>query len=246
MSPALFRAGLDGLYEYDLIETEDFEEAYQIFLDQYDAINVTAPFKEKACQKADILSEECKAIGACNILKKTPQGILAANTDYIGVMQSIIAHQMTGKIKPLTLVVGCGGAGKAAAYAARELGNDVVILNRTPGKAQPFTERPINEFRKWFRKAGTIIYTLPLPIEAIESLSESDIRGGFLRRSSKVILEANYKDPSFSGSVLSRLMTVNPDITYISGKDWLLHQAAEAYRIFTEEEPNITEMHKVL
>lgn len=246
MSPALFRAGFDGLYEYDLIETEDFEEAYRIFLDRYDAVNVTSPFKEKACQKADILSKECKAIGACNILKKTPEGILSANTDYIGVMQSIIAHQMTGKFKPLTLVVGCGGAGKAAAYAARELGNDVIILNRTPGKAEPFTERPLEEFRKWFRKAGTIIYTLPSPIEAIEGLSDSDIRGGFFRRSGKVILEANYKDPSFSESVLSHLRAVNPDITYISGKEWLLQQAVEAYRIFTEEEPNIAKMRKVL
>jgi hypothetical protein len=85
LSPALFKAGYDGKYTYDLIETPDFEEAYQRFLNDYDGINVTAPFKELAIRKADILSEECKAIGATNLLIKTPEGIKAYNSDFLGV-----------------------------------------------------------------------------------------------------------------------------------------------------------------
>ena len=85
LSPALFKAGYDGRYPYDLIETPDFEEAYQIFLNEYDGINVTAPFKELAVQKADILSEECRIIGATNLLVKTTEGIKAYNSDYLGV-----------------------------------------------------------------------------------------------------------------------------------------------------------------
>ena len=87
LSPALFKAGYDGRYQYDLIETEDFEEAYERFLKDYDGINVTAPFKELAVRKADILSEECRRIGAANILTKTPEGIKAHNSDYLGVRQ---------------------------------------------------------------------------------------------------------------------------------------------------------------
>ena len=87
LSPALFKAGYDGRYQYDLIETEDFEEAYERFLKDYDGINVTAPFKELAVRKADILSEECRRIGAANILIKTPEGIKAHNSDYLGVRQ---------------------------------------------------------------------------------------------------------------------------------------------------------------
>ena len=48
LSPALFKAGYDGRYPYELIETSEFDEAYQRFLDGYDGINVTAPFKELA------------------------------------------------------------------------------------------------------------------------------------------------------------------------------------------------------
>ena len=60
LSPFLFRAGYEGKYPYELIETSDFEEAYRRFLSEYHGINVTAPFKELAYAKADILSEECK------------------------------------------------------------------------------------------------------------------------------------------------------------------------------------------
>ena len=85
LSPALFRAGYDDRYPYDLIETPDFEQAYQRFIKEYDGINVTAPFKELAFKKADILSEECRRIGAANLLVKTPEGVKAYNSDYMGV-----------------------------------------------------------------------------------------------------------------------------------------------------------------
>ena len=85
LSPALFRAGYDGRYPYELIQTPDFEEAYARFLTDYDGINVTAPFKELAIRKADILSDECQAIGATNLLVNTPEGVKAYNSDYLGV-----------------------------------------------------------------------------------------------------------------------------------------------------------------
>lgn len=85
LSPALFKAGYDGQYPYNLIEGEDFESSYRRFIEGYDGINVTAPFKEKAFAKADILSEECRLIKATNLLVKTSEGIKAYNSDYLGV-----------------------------------------------------------------------------------------------------------------------------------------------------------------
>ena len=259
LSPALFRAGFNGLYSYDLIKGEDFEESIKHFLEGYDAINVTAPFKEEACTKADIVSSECKATQACNVLMKTPNGILAANTDFSAVMKCLIPHQITGKVNPLTVVIGCGGAGKAAAYAACELGNKVIILNRTFNKAHKFAEhlsqlnsrydvsvRPIDEFCRWFRKAGTIIYTLPTCIDQVNDLKSSDIRGKIIGHDNKIILEANYKNATFSEDRLKMLTYKNPKIRYINGKEWLLEQAVEAFGLFTGREPNIQEMIKVI
>ena len=40
MSPTLFRAGYNGRYPYELIETPDLEEAYARFIQEYDGSNV--------------------------------------------------------------------------------------------------------------------------------------------------------------------------------------------------------------
>ncbi len=260
LSPALFRAGFGGLYDYDLIEGKDFEKSYETFLNEYEAINVTAPFKEKAYSKAEIVSPECKVIGACNVLKKTKDGILAANTDYFGIMKTLLPYHNTEKIKPITMVVGCGGAGKAAAYAARILGNDVIILNRDINKAEDFAQKlldnvsgistvtaaSLSDFCRYFRLAGTIIYTLPLAIPQLKELKRTDIQGGLFKKLPKVILEANYLNPSFTTERLSELQTINPKIKYASGKEWLVYQAVEAYEIFTGEVPNIQKMMNVI
>ncbi|MBR5564192.1 MAG: hypothetical protein IKW11_08220 [Bacteroidales bacterium] len=260
LSPALFRAGFGGLYDYDLIEGKDFEKSYETFLNEYKAINVTAPFKELAYSKAEIISPECEVIGACNVLKKTDDGILAANTDYLGIMKALLPYHNTEKIKPITMVVGCGGAGKAAAYAARILGNDVIILNRDINKAEDFAQKlldnvsgistvtaaSLSDFCRYFRLAGTIIYTLPLAIPQLKELKRTDIQGGLFKKLPKVILEANYLNPSFTTERLSELQTINPKIKYASGKEWLVYQAVEAYEIFTGEVPNIQKMMNVI
>ena len=119
LSPALFKAGYDGLYPYELIETPDFEEAFSVFLKEYDGINVTAPFKELALKKADIISEECRMIGATNLLVKTADGVKAYNSDYLGLRLWLSEVSKGMNERPRVLIVGMGGAGKAAAAAAR-------------------------------------------------------------------------------------------------------------------------------
>ena len=45
LSPRLFEAAYGGRYAYDLIEGAVFDTSWQRFLDDYDGINITAPFK---------------------------------------------------------------------------------------------------------------------------------------------------------------------------------------------------------
>ena len=174
LSPALFKAGFDGRYPYDLIETENFEEAYERFMMDYDGINVTAPFKELAVRKADILSEECRQIGAANILIKTPDGIKAYNSDYLGVRQWLSEVVEGLNIGPTILIVGLGGAGKAAAEAARSLGFRTILMNRTRFSDEI---RPLEEFCRCFREADIIIYNIPMVIPQVAELTEDDYRG---------------------------------------------------------------------
>ena len=234
LSPALFKAAYDGKYAYDLIEGEDFETSYRRFIEEYDAINVTAPFKEAAFAKADILSEECASTGATNLLVKTPEGIKAYNSDFLGVRMWL--SEVTEDLKDVKiLIVGLGGAGKAAAAAAESLGMDVIRMNRTVRDSQT---HPLDDFRKCFRKANIIIYNIPAAIPELKELTDSD----FNEDKPKLILEANYKDPSLR----EMMESFGSKAVYTGGETWLLYQAMTGYKILTGEKPDLTKMSDVL
>ena len=238
LSPVLFKAGYDGRYPYELIETADFEEAYARFLEGYDGINVTAPFKELAYAKAEILTDECKTIGATNLLVKTPEGIKAYNSDYLGVRM-----WLSDALSPLkavkVLIVGLGGAGKAAAAAAESLGMEVIRMNRT---IKDDTVRPLDDFTECFREADIIIYNIPTAIPALNELTDNDFTPG----KPKFIMEANYKNPSFDEGLIDRMKRANPLVEYTGGRTWLLYQAVTGYEIFTGEKPDLAMMSDVL
>ena len=240
LSPALFKAGYEGRYPYELIEGENFEESYKKFLEESDGINVTAPFKELAFAKADILSPECESVGATNLLVKTPLGVKAFNSDFLGVrmwLEEVAAEVLTEKIS--VLIVGLGGAGKAAVAAAESLGMKVVRMNRT---VRDEKTRPLDDFKECFKEADIIIYNIPTSIQALNELTDKDFTPG----KPKFILEANYKDPSFGKEILAKMQTVNPLARYTGGKTWLLYQAVTGYEIFTGEKPDLAGMYDVL
>ena len=267
LSPALFKAGYDGKYPYELIETADFEDAYRRFLESYDGINVTAPFKELAYAKADILSEECKVIKATNLLVKTPEGIKAYNSDYLGVRRwlSEVAEglkrtpptpsswapppaargvaRFSSPQPPLTavkaLIVGLGGAGKAAAAAAESLEMEVIRMNRT---IKDERTKSLSDFRECFREADIVIYNIPAAIPGLSGLTDEDFGAG----KPKYILEANYKNPSFDEGFIRKMKKANPLAEYTSGKTWLLYQALTGYELFTGEKPDLGRMSAVL
>ena len=147
----------------------------------------------------------------------------------------------------------------AAAYATSvKFGHQTVIINRNVEKAQKFVDgfsygsrisaAGLETFAEHFKDADVIVYTLPVAIPAIDALTRSEIRGvGFFQRSkSKIILEANYKDPAFTPELKSKLQKVNPAIQFIDGKEWLLHQAIGAYIHFGLSKPDVDAMRKVI
>ena len=267
LSPALFGAGYDNRYPYELIETPDFEQAYERFLQDYDGINVTAPFKELAYAKADILSDECRIIKATNLLVKTPEGVKAYNSDYLGVRMWLeevarLSNPQQPQRTHKVLIVGLGGAGKAAAIAAASLGMDMILMNRNMDKALTVAQSiasmedapvarvmPLDDFRQAFRESDIIIYNIPTAIAALEELTDEDFCGlehGPEKRGSKHILEANYKNPSFDKELIDKMIKANPKARYTHGQKWLLYQAVTGYEIFTGKRPDLDRMTAVL
>lgn len=95
-------------------------------------VNVTIPHKLAALALADDMTVAAQAIGAANTLTFEGGRIHADNTDAPGLIAAI-GEPVAGRT---ALVLGAGGAGRAAAWALRTAGARVVVWNRTPERAR--------------------------------------------------------------------------------------------------------------
>lgn len=287
-SPELFREAYGGKWPYDLLEGDDFEPLWKKFLEEYDGVNITAPYKEAAFKQILALAKDgfgtisgpALRCGAVNIAVKAEDGrISGENSDFQAVILCIAeavfpgitsefietfgpqnavkkVHQFflaKGKEKMLSLgsaedsgnikalVIGCGGAGKAAAVAAAELGCTVTLANRTMERAALFA-LDVPEYRfavcptallgAAVRNSDIIIYAASGPIDEITRLGKDDFIAAS-GREPKIILEANYFSPVFSGKLLEEALEAGA--TYIGGQEWLRAQAVAGYPILTGE-----------
>jgi shikimate dehydrogenase len=221
LSPTLFSAAYDGRYSYDLLDFEVFEDAWNTFLAQYTGINVTAPFKQDAYAHVDWLSESARATGAVNLVVKADAGLRGYNTDVDGIVNSV---REVGLPVADALVVGTGGAARAAIVAAQKLGCQVTVAGRSAEKVESLTrtfgcsDASLGEVPSL--TPGLVIYTIPggAPVPPGLNFAES------------VVLEAEYKRPALS--------TLHCK-AYVPGKRWLLWQAAAGYELFTGEKPDM-------
>ncbi|MCG8441200.1 MAG: shikimate dehydrogenase, partial [Caulobacterales bacterium] len=87
-----------------------------------------------ALDAADEASPAARALGAANLLTVSEDRLFADNTDVIGFRAGLTERGVA--ITGPALIVGAGGAARAAAYALREAGADpVTLVNRTDAKA---------------------------------------------------------------------------------------------------------------
>lgn len=236
LSPKLFEAAyaynqeISKNYRYDLIETETFEEAIEIIeREKYYAFNVTAPFKEQAYSFTDIRENHVSDAQAANLLIRGERGFKAYNSDYWGVKNLLDERIRSLEIDPDTtslLVIGCGGAGRAAAIAARDIGFKTSVSNRTSQTGGRFAQEnnlifiPFEYLPTVISEFAIIFYTLPLHTPIAD----------MLKKSSSIIIEANYKNPSINRT----------------GYEWLYFQAATGFLLMTKMGPHGGEMENFL
>jgi shikimate dehydrogenase len=96
--------------------------------------NVTVPHKVAVVDLCDVLTEEARLIGAVNTLHWTDDGLVGDNTDATGLADAL-AHDVGLHPAERTLLVGTGGAARAAAVAAGRLGLAVTVAGRRPDAA---------------------------------------------------------------------------------------------------------------
>lgn len=121
-----------GDYSYKLFEKQPEELENFLRHGEFDALNVTIPYKKAVLPYCAVLSDAVKAIGSANTLVRQPDGTLFAdNTDAFGF--SCIADEcgvdIAGK---KALVFGSGGASVTAQYVLRARGaREVLVISRS-------------------------------------------------------------------------------------------------------------------
>ena len=133
MQNAAFRElGLDWRYLPLPVPGELFEATVRALPESgYAGANVTVPHKLAAHALCHELTDTARAIGAVNTLAFRAGAIEGDNTDAPGLLDAI-GEPVAGR---RCLVLGSGGAGRAAAWALREAGAEVAVWNRTPERA---------------------------------------------------------------------------------------------------------------
>jgi shikimate dehydrogenase len=131
---ALAAVGLTGWRYLRLpLPPEVFEETVRALpAAGFRGVNVTIPHKHAALALADEATDAARAIGAANTLTFEDGAILADNTDAPGLLADIGGPVL----RRSALVLGAGGAGRAAAWALAAAGADVAVWNRTPERAE--------------------------------------------------------------------------------------------------------------
>lgn len=191
--------------------------------------NITTPFKECLLPMLDSLSTEAELIGAVNTIRNENGTLTGYNTDYFGVVKSI---EEAGEViyGRRCLVLGAGGASKAAVYGLMSAGGEVFITNRTQSKADEIA-----------RLMGCIpvpmsdVYELMPSIDIVVSTLLPDVSMPNFRWNSKVklLLDANYR----KSKLCEEAETFG--VRVVKGDRWLIHQAIGAFSTFAGHEPSV-------
>jgi 3-dehydroquinate dehydratase/shikimate dehydrogenase len=121
---------------YLALQTKNVEDLFKLAREiPIQGLSVTMPLKEgviKHLERTDPLSTK---IGAVNTISRLPDGkFYGFNTDVAGIVGPLERrlHLRNAKV----LVLGAGGAARAAVFGCRDRGAEVWILNRTSETAQ--------------------------------------------------------------------------------------------------------------
>ena len=139
LSPRLWEAmgarrGIAVTYEARAVAPDDVDGWAALWSSSLDGFNVTSPHKERAAAACASLAPSAARIGAANLVAGALTGWEGHSTDGYGFARALLAEGE--RIRGRTAVVlGTGGAGRAAARALADEGAAVTFVTRSPAAA---------------------------------------------------------------------------------------------------------------
>ncbi len=98
-------------------------------------LSITMPYKQAIIPYLDNTDAHTSKIGACNtVVRGQDSKLYGFNTDIAGILRPLEQRLSIENAK--VLVIGAGGAARAAVFGLKERGAEVWILNRTSVKGQ--------------------------------------------------------------------------------------------------------------
>ena len=192
--------------------------------------SVTIPHKEIIIPLLDSLTPNAQAIGAVNTLFWKDTQLWGDNTDITGFMAPLLEK----KLSPDTaLILGAGGAARAALYGLHQSGWKVFITARTQDKAQALAHSFGAEAVPWNKRhdlrPALLVNTTPLGLKGkLQSLSpwEENLDG------ISIIYDLVYNP----GKTLLINQGLDQGKEIIFGISMFVHQALAQFKCWTGEQ----------
>lgn len=231
--------GLAATYTaLDLTEENVVEDIRALARAGFAGLNVTLPHKLAAFEASENLSDAARLIGAVNTLvprvnAKGQRTWLGENTDWTGFLWSL--DRMISQLPEEVVLLGAGGAARAVAYALKSRGVTLLILNRTPEKAQDMVQElnldvsrvtHLDELPDLARTAPLVVNTISLGHSGGELMMPMTDSGVFMDISYGKAADATLANAARSGWKTE------------DGLPMLIGQAADAFHLWFGIQPD--------
>jgi len=208
--------------------------------------SVTVPHKKSVIEALDELEPLAKKIGAVNTIARKDGKLIGFNTDAPAAVEAI-ASGLGGDIRSLSgkrvVLLGAGGAARAIAFALKEAGSRVVIVNRTVEKGKRLAEETGCCFEPTGRIKG-VEYDILVNATSVgmtPNVEESPVPREALREGS-LVFDVVYTPEE------TRLIREarSAGARVVKGTEMFLRQAAKQYEIWLDNPAPTDRMKKIL
>jgi 3-dehydroquinate dehydratase/shikimate dehydrogenase len=203
-------------------------------------VSITMPLKEEILPHLEQTDPLSAKIGAVNTIRLLDGKLYGFNTDVAGIVGPLEKRLSLRGAK--VLVLGAGGAARAAVFGVRDKGAEVFILNRTPETAQKLARQSGSKTIKKDALAKTtfdvIINATPVGMagnKAAPILEAKDLN-------TRLVFDLVYNPLE---TPLIR-MARQQSIPIITGIEMFVHQGARQFEIFTGKPAPEEEMFRVV
>lgn len=229
-SPAIMNAAFKALHinaKYVKIAGDSVRTSLRTMQELgFNGVNITSPYKEEIIPFLDKLDQASEQVGGVNTIVFEKDQLCGYNTDYFGVIDSLKASKIDLRDKNV-LVLGAGGAAKAAIFGLLQENAKVSIVNRTYEKANEISDQFDIKCLEW-EELNHAIKNAEVIINTISS-TEIDVDLACFSKN-QTLFDANYHYSQFV-EIASQV-----GCKFIDGKSWLLHQAFPAFKYFINQE----------